>query len=300
MVLIASDAKFLSTGIPHTPDPKLIDILNFGASKNVRTSLITNGSTLVAKVVPRILDALYGTIVASHMTPTEETYHFRGKVGLSWDRYIGNIRLLVREYMKRLVNGENIRSEINLRVMVTKDTKANVNIIESSEEALAILTEWVDFTAEVERELGLSPFKRQEPNTDTLLQQGPHEFKKYRLQRGIVITFWEAFTFANTRVGNDYDLQTREETVFCPHPFQDFGVLWNGDVTLCCMDYDAQLKVGNVLDTSIETVMQSKAAQDLRSSMLGHRPLPSVCQTCQSRPVKREENTPNSISENIL
>ena len=291
---LVSDIHLHLMGEP-TLHPKLIDILNFGASKNVRTSLITNGSTLVAKVVPRILDALYGTIVASHMTPTEETYHFRGKVGLSWDRYIGNIRLLVREYMKRLVNGENIRSEINLRVMVTKDTKANVNIIESSEEALAILTEWVDFTAEVELELGLSPFKRQEANTDTLLQQGPHEFKKYRLQRGIVITFWEAFTFANTRVGNDYDLQTREETVFCPHPFQDFGVLWNGDVTLCCMDYDAQLKVGNVLDTSIETVLQSKAAQDLRSSMLGHRPLASVCQTCQARPVRRENFTTDAI-----
>ena len=68
-----------------TLHPKLIDILKFGASKNVRTELVTNGSTLVAKVVPRILDALYGTIVASHMTPTEESYHFRGKVGLSWD-----------------------------------------------------------------------------------------------------------------------------------------------------------------------------------------------------------------------
>ena len=78
-----------------TLHPKLIDILYFGASKNVKTSLVTNCSALVPKVVPRILDALYGTLVASHMTPTEETYHFRGKVSLSWDRYIGNIRLLI-------------------------------------------------------------------------------------------------------------------------------------------------------------------------------------------------------------
>jgi len=278
-----------------TLHPKLIEILKFGASKNVRTELITNGSTLVPKVVPRILDALYGTIVASHMTPTKETYHFRGNVGLSWDRYIGNIRLLIREYMKRLTNGKDTRNEINLRVMVTKDTPSCVNIIESSEEALAILTEWVDFTADVERELGLPPFKRQELNTDTLLQRGHLEFKTYRLQRGIILTFSKDHTFANTRVGNDYDLQTREETVFCPHPFEDVGILWNGDVTLCCMDYDAQLKVGNVLDTSIETVLQSKAAQDLRSSMLGHRPLASVCQTCQARPVRRENFTTDAI-----
>ena len=171
--------------------------------------------------------------------------------------------------------------------------------VECCHKALAILTEWVDFTADVERELGLPPFKRQELNTDTLLQRGHLEFKTYRLQRGIILTFSKDHTFANTRVGNDYDLQTREETVFCPHPFEDVGILWNGDVTLCCMDYDAQLKVGNVLDTSIETVLQSKAAQDLRSSMLGHRPLASVCQTCQSRPVRRENLTTDAISQKI-
>jgi radical SAM protein with 4Fe4S-binding SPASM domain len=190
--------------------------------------------------------------------------------------------------MKRLASGEKIRNNIDLRVMVTEDSTSNVSVIESSEEALAIFTEWRDFTAEVERELGLSPYKRQQPNAKTILQSGIHEHKEYRLQRGITLTFWDVFTFANTRVSDDYELQTREETVFCPHPFKDFGVLWNGDVTLCCLDYDGQLKVGNVQDDSIETIMQGEAAKNIRASMLGRSALPPVCQTCQARPVKRE------------
>lgn len=32
-----------------------------------------------------------------------------------------------------------------------------------------------------------------------------------------------------------------------------------------------------------------EAAKKLRASMLGHYPLPSVCQTCQAKPVKRED-----------
>jgi len=280
-----------------TLHPKLIDILNFGASKNVKTELVTNGSTLVAKVVPRILDALYGTIVASHMTPTKETYHFRGKVGLSWDRYIGNIRLLVHEYMKRLANGENIRNEINLRIMVTKDTASNVSIIESEEQARVILAEWIDFVSEIEQELGMPSFKRQEPNTDDLFRGNLYASTKYQLQQGIVLTFWRAFTFANTRVSDGYDLQKTDETVFCPHPFKDVGVLWNGDVTLCCLDHDGQLKVGNVQDASIEDVMQGEAANNLRASMLGHRPLPLLCQTCQARPVKHGESATEATSE---
>ena len=275
-----------------TLHPKLIEILIFGASKNVKTELVTNGSTLVAKVVPRILDALYGTIVASHMTPTEDTYHVRGKVGLSWDRYIGNIRLLVREYMKRLAKGEIIRNEIDLRIMVTKDTASNVSIIKSSEEARAIFTEWRDFTAEVERELGMPAFKRQDPDDDDLLPENQHSFTKYRLQKGIVLTFWKAFTFANSRVSDDYDLQAMEETIYCTRPFKDFGVLWNGDVTLCCMDYDGQLKVGNIQEESIESVMQGEAANNLRASMLGRHPLAPVCKTCTAKLVKRKDTHP--------
>ncbi len=272
-----------------TLHPKLIEILNFAYSINVKTEMVTNGSTLVAKFIPKILEALYGTIVVSHMTPTEETYHFRGKVGLSWDRYIDNIRLLIRKYLKRLAKGESLKNNIELRVMITRNSPtSNVNILETFDDARAILAEWCDFTASVERELALPPFERQESEADALMQQGYHAFKKFQLQRGIVLTFWNASTYANSRVNDDYDLLATEKAAFCPHPFKDLGVLWNGDVTLCCLDYGGQLKVGNVRESSIESVLQSEAANKLRASMLGHHPLPPLCRKCQARPIKRK------------
>ena len=159
----ASDKNLASVVNLHlmgepTLHPELIEILKFGASKNIKTDLVTNISTLVDKNIPKILDALYGTITASHMTPTEETYHFRGKVGLSWEKYISNLRLLVREYMQRLADGVSIKNDITIRVMVSQDTAANVNIIGTSNEAGVILKEWNDFVAEVEQELGMAPF----------------------------------------------------------------------------------------------------------------------------------------------
>ncbi len=272
-----------------TLHPALIEVLEFGASKNVETDLVTNISTLVEKNVPKILDALYGTLTASHMTPTEETYHFRGEVGLPWKRYNDNLRTLVREYMKRLANGNATKNNITIRVMVTQNTASNVSIIASSNEASVILNEWNDFVAGVEQELKMVPFARKDHNAGDLLRGNNHAFTSYLLQRGIKLTFWRAFTFANTRVGSDFDLKDIKQTSYCSHPFTDVGVLWNGDVTLCCLDHDGELKVGNVRDSSMESVIQSEAAQKLRSSMLGDSPLPSICQTCQERPVKREK-----------
>ena len=289
----ASDKNLASVVNLHlmgepTLHPELIEILKFGASKNIKTDLVTNISTLVDKNIPKILDALYGTITASHMTPTEETYHFRGKVGLSWEKYISNLRLLVREYIQRLADGVSIKNDITIRVMVSQDTAANVNIIGTSNEAGVILKEWNDFVAEVEQELGMAPFERKDHNADNLVRGNKYKSTSYHLQQGIKLTFWRAFTFANTRVSDDFDLKAPGRTSYCPKPFSDVGVLWNGDVTLCGLDHDGQLKVGNVLDSSIEAVIQSDAAQKLRAAMLGDYPLPSICQKCQERPVKRE------------
>jgi len=222
------------------------------------------------------------------MSPTEDTYHVRGAVGISWERYIGNLRLLVREYMKRLAKGNATKNTIDIRVMVTQNTASNVSIIGSSKEAGDILKEWNDYVAEVECQLGMAPFERKDHNTDDLARGNKYSKTSYSLQKGIKLTFWRAFTFANTRVSDDFDLERTRRVSYCPHPFTDVGVLWNGDVTLCCLDHDGQLKVGNVRDSSIETVIQSEAAQKLRASMLGKYPLPSICQTCQERPIKRE------------
>ncbi|MDA9061642.1 SPASM domain-containing protein [Planktomarina temperata] len=269
-----------------TLHPKLIDILQYGASRNIKTVLTTNGSTLVEKIVPKILESLYGEIVVSHMTATKESYHLRGKVGLSWDRYIDNIRLVVREYMIRQSNNELIKNNIVIRVMVTQNTASNASVIESESEAQEILKEWSDYVREIEQELGLVRFNRIAHNQQNLLKDNNASFTNYSLQNGITLQFWKAFTFANTCVDESYHLEEAVDTAYCPHPFTDIGVLWNGDVTLCSLDHDGHLKVGNMNEFSIEQLIQGQNARKLRSSMLGRRPLPEICKTCQSKPVK--------------
>ena len=84
----------------------------------------------------------------------------------------------------------------------------------------------------------------------------------------------------------EFDLKETNATAYCPHPFTDVGVLWNGDVTLCCLDHDGALSVGNIKGSSIEAVITSAEAKKVRASMLGEAPLRPVCKTCQAKPVK--------------
>lgn len=273
-----------------TLHPKLNEILNYAKQKNVKIALTTNGSTMVKKKVPQLLDSIYGEIVASLMTPTQETYKIRGDVGLSWERYVDNFRLIIKEHLKKILKGDKINYEIIFRVMVSNENeKGTAKVLDSSKSIQENYYEWANFTESVEKELGLKSFPRQAIDHNTVFDVlgGNTAEISFYLQKNIKIQFWRAFTFANSRVKEEYKLVPQEKTQYCPHPFTDFGVLWNGDVSLCCLDYDATLKVGNVKNNSVEDVLRNSNSRKLRASMYGLEKLHPTCIKCQSEAVKK-------------
>lgn len=50
----------------------------------------------------------------------------------------------------------------------------------------------------------------------------------------------------------------------CPEAFDKLSINWNGDVTLCCSDYDGYLIIGNILDMDIKQLFNSNAANQYR------------------------------------
>lgn len=59
------------------------------------------------------------------------------------------------------------------------------------------------------------------------------------------------------------------------------AVTWNGDITVCCTDYDCKLNLGNLKDKNykLNTFINSKKIQSLRKAhLLGKFPIP--CNTC--------------------
>ena len=71
-------------------------------------------------------------------------------------------------------------------------------------------------------------------------------------------------------------LQKRETIVHkyrkvCNEAFDKLSVNWNGDVTLCCTDYDNFMIVGNILDNDIKQIFNSNAAKNYREVILKHQ-----------------------------
>jgi radical SAM protein with 4Fe4S-binding SPASM domain len=71
---------------------------------------------------------------------------------------------------------------------------------------------------------------------------------------------------------------TRE--TYCPAPYDQFVIQWNGDVVSCCTDYEGRTKTANVFASSIEEVWKSETVRQRKQDMLEGRLL-DVCASCQ-------------------
>ncbi len=67
---------------------------------------------------------------------------------------------------------------------------------------------------------------------------------------------------------------------YCPAPYDQFVVQWNGDVASCCTDYEGLTKTANVFASSIEEVWRSETRRSRLKDMLEGRLL-DVCARCQ-------------------
>lgn len=68
---------------------------------------------------------------------------------------------------------------------------------------------------------------------------------------------------------------------WCSFSFHETEILWNGDVTACCYDYDGDYVVGNVFsDGGFKSIWKSKAYRDLRKKIVKQRL--KICKTCDN------------------
>ena len=120
------------------------------------------------------------------------------------------------------------------------------------------------------------------------------EKKKPELKMGVVFTVEEdtegdAEEYINhwEKIVDHVRLQpkliTSPRTEVCPEPFgKDYGklvVLWDGRVIPCCVDYNANLMIGNIQNDTIPTLWKSEKLNILREQHLKGE-FPDTCANC--------------------
>lgn len=76
------------------------------------------------------------------------------------------------------------------------------------------------------------------------------------------------------------DAQDYSGRFFCQGLRDQIGILCDGTVVPCCLDHDGDLALGNILDESLENILQSSRAQNIYSGFSNGYAAEKLCRRC--------------------
>ncbi len=255
---------------------RLVDIVSYAESKGIPIELNTNCSMLTPELVDGLYKAGLTNLILSYQTPDEESFETRKAINkkLTFDLYMKKVQMAVE---RKVALGAG--TYIELDVMNTVGS-SHLQIVGEESRASRVLLEWIAFARSIERKYGLP----QTPHNMDLVSGGfrflehDEDSGRYTLLPGVDLVWKQLHTWGNiidSREG------PREVDGYCPAPNEQFVILWDGTVTVCCTDYEGTLAMGNVKEQTIEEIWTSPKWRRMREQMWENVLESKTCRVCK-------------------
>jgi hypothetical protein len=251
--------------------PHFWEILNYCSKVNVPVVLFTNGSLLDRSNAEMLLDAAPQLVIISCHTDNPAVWGIRGaQMGIS--EYEARIRDLLEAKIRR-----RSLTLIRLQYLDSRYSR-QYRLVHSDDQARAIVRKWRAVLAEIEaaqsressRATAESVAECPAPELDAL---GCCE-----VVPGVEVIFVPLHSW-----GHHHEEEIiQKKRGFCHVPFDALAVSWNGDTTVCCLDSEGQINIGNAFDQPIEEIWLGQRRRRVLDRFL-KRDIPFLlCQRCLS------------------
>ena len=252
--------------------PDLVAIVEHAEKLGVGVELNTNCGLITRENIEGLYRAGLTNLILSYQTPDSETFKTRKAPRLVFDEYRDKVRMAVE---RKVALGA--RTNLEIDIMNTKYAEG-YRIVSEDEQALAFLSDWIEFARGLETRYGLPPRSHdpEQIRSRRLLDQDENG-SRYTLLDGVHLIWKRCHSWGNV-VGPHHVVEVKD--TYCPAPYDQFVIQWNGDVVACCTDYEGRTKTANVFVTGIEDVWKGETLKQRKKDMLEGRLL-DVCAKCQ-------------------
>jgi len=226
-------------------NPELPKMIAYATERGIRTVTSTNAHFLNNDVyLKAILTSGLSTLIIAVDSVCDESYRVYRKKG-SLDKVMLGLNKVIE--MKKRLGSQTL---INMRMVVMRQNEHEVgNLLRLARKVGA---DW--FTVK-----SLNPSCGASAMDDELLPENPR-YRRFEYREG-----------TNERIRID----TR-----CPRPWVMSNILSNGDVVVCCYDYDAEMTVGNALEKPFTEIWNSAPYRALRKKIYCDRESIAKCRDC--------------------
>lgn len=253
----------------------LDDILTHAAHEGVNVGLTTNGAGLGGSVGRRLLEHGLYQVDVSLQTPDEESYRLRKAGKLSFDDYLAGILGFFGEYREKYPETIFKFRFLNTRFQpksIERHT-GRVRVISSSKELRETFGHWA---ARIYDILGVEGEKR-EAAMRRIRKLSAYAWNVVEVAPGV---FFETYVLDDW--GHAFDAEGVREAWagYCYGMRDHFSILYNGDVVLCCMDFDGNTAVGNLHESTLLEVLSSDMVGMIVDGFRKMRLVHPYCRRC--------------------
>jgi len=274
--------------------PDLPAIVAHAESRGVGIELNTNCGLITRENIDALYRAELTNMILSYQTPDADSFKTRKAPKLAFDEYRDKVRLAVE---RKVAMGA--RTHLEIDIMNTKYADS-YRIVSEDDQALSFLDDWISYARSLEERYGLPPrtHDRDQIRSRHFLDQDENG-SRYELLDGVHLIWKRCHSWGNVIGEHQVDPAAAAaeahaaagggapphssfitKDTYCPAPYDQFVIQWNGDVTTCCTDYEGRTKTANVFADGVEGVWKSETLKQRKKDMLEGRLL-DVCAKCQ-------------------
>jgi len=263
--------------------PHLLEAVQLAGELGLEAHLTTNGWLLTPEMMEALIDAEAHTIIVSVQTPDEATFKLRG-ARVPFARYRERVTGALARSLER-----DHRTDVVVSLLVTPFKRfllpsRQMSTIDSREELARLAMAWLEgAVGQCSRREVQALFEEARPR----LKQ---KLGRLRLLARNRLRITRSLSLESRPMG-DWVREGLDESKLkaahwgsCEGLTEQFGILWNGDLVYCCVDYDGETAFGNIGETSIREAFRRpevrRAISDFRSLRIRH----PRCRKCLGDP----------------
>lgn len=251
--------------------PSFLEILDHARSVNLPVGLTTNGALLKQSTIEALAERDLFQIDISLQSPDRESFHLTRGTRMDFETYRKGLLDLLAACAERPK-----LPIFKIRIMTTRFARklreklGIPDFIGSSKALRKTVLEW---SVLIYQRLGLDSA----PLAEKVNRIGIHGWNVIEIAPSIFIETYVLTDWANAFSEGD---MVEAAYGYCFGMRDHFAILYSGDLTLCCIDYDGSTALGNLHDSTLVEILHSPELANIMKGFRTTRLVHPYCRRC--------------------
>jgi len=258
--------------------PYLEKAVRYAGDRELKVYLTTNGWGMTEELLKKLLDANVDYVLFSVQTPDEKSFKLR-RVNVDFSQYKKHIATSIAEIIERRENTTAILSLLTTPFNKIIFPSRRFHIIDTKVDLIEHFNCWIE---EILKEITTKDVIKKIHAGMGKVQKKLSKFNMLGWNRLKVLDNF----ILETRILGDwvhpglYAEKVRKATIGCCEGLtKHFGILWDGGMVFCCVDFDGYTRFANLGESTIKEAFQQEEVKNINGFKKFHIRHP-YCQRC--------------------